>query len=370
MSFPLHKDQLLSPLSDDLVRLGMKEKITKDTGYGSVNKSDSRSTLNVLGVSDPQKRAGKFSTGKKEKLKERVKYMPPSNKLDRNHTVSNTEKEADKESCEELVSKTMKLPLLSCLSPSYIHPAKEIDKVSDSNVGGTSRGTNNTDQDAALMGSKPELEDNVVACSDRSVKETKSINTMKDVYLKKGEPLNSLESKSKQEKAPSIEHVDYSSVVKGSQSETKHEEQILKSKLLKAQKSQKSSSSIVTINSLRGKDAAVNIVKKIVPEKLQEDIGGSEHVYKGFFGDSKESKDEDQSSLVLKAEKENALEESFNSVKNDEEACGHINLVCEPDLKHLIKSTDLNEDGYNTKQSVRREVKNKQSVEGMVCERY
>ncbi|KAG7644875.1 hypothetical protein ISN45_At01g002120 [Arabidopsis thaliana x Arabidopsis arenosa] len=366
VSFPLHKDQLLSPLSDDLIQLGSKEKILKDAGYGSTNKTDAKSTPDGLVVSDSQKRAGKFSIGKKEKLRDRVKYRPPSNKLDRNHTVSNTEKEADKESCEELVSKTMKLPLLSCLSPSYIHPAKEIDNVSDSNVESILRGTN---KDAALMGSKPELEDNVVAFSDRSVKETESINVRKDVYLIKGEPLNSLESNPKREKAPSIEHVDYSSVVKGTQSETRNEEQILKSKLPKVQRSQKGSSSIVTMNSQRGKDAAVNIIKKNVPDKLQEDIEESEHMCKGFFGDSKESKEEKQISPVLKAEKEklseeNALGESFNSVKNDEEACDHLNLVCEPDLKHLIKPSDLNEDRHTTKQSVRREVKNKHSLEG------
>lgn len=375
MSFPLHKDELLSPLSDDLIQFGKKEKIIKDAGYGSVNKSDSKSTHDVLGVSDSQKRAGKFSIGKKENLKKRVKCMPPSNKLGRNPIVSNTEKEADKESCEELVSKTMKLPLLSCLSPSYIYPAKEIDKVSDSNVEGTSRGTNNTDLDAALMGSKPELEDNIVAFSDRSVKDTESINARKDVYLEKGEPLNSLESKSKREKAPSIENVDYSSVVKVSQSETRNEEQSVKSKLPKAPKSQKSSSSIVAMNSLKGKNAAVDIIKKNVPDKMQEDIGGSEQVYKGFFGDLGESKGETQISPVLEADKEklseeNALEESFNSVKNDEEAYNHLNSVYKPDSKHLIKSSDLNEDRHNTKQGVRREVQNKHSLEGIICERY
>ncbi|XP_023645545.1 uncharacterized protein LOC17900617 isoform X3 [Capsella rubella] len=366
VSFPLHKDQLLSPLSDDLIQLGKKNKIKKDAGYGSVNTSDSKSTQDVKGVSNSQKCAGKFSIGKKEKLKERVKDIPPSNKLDRNHIVSNTEKEADKDSCEELVSKTMKLPLLSCLSPSYIHPAKEIDKVSDSNVEGTSRGMNNTE---ASMGSKPDLEDNVVAFSDRSGKETKSIHTRKDVSLKKGEPLNSLESKSKREKAPSIGHVDYPSAVKGSQSEIRNEEQILKSKLPKAQKSQIGSSSIVAMNSVTGKDAAINIIKKNVADKLQEDIGGCEHVYKGLFGYSKELKEERQSSPVLKAGKEKisaekALEENFNSVKNDEEACDNLNFVYEPDLKHLIKLGDLNEDRHNTKHSVRQEVKNKHSVEG------
>ncbi|XP_010481436.1 PREDICTED: uncharacterized protein LOC104760233 isoform X2 [Camelina sativa] len=366
VSFPLHKDQLLSPLSDDLLQLGKREKITKDARYGSVNKSDSNSTQDFMGVSESQKRAGKFSIGKKQK-KERVKYMPPSNKLDRNHIVSNTEKEADKDSCEELVSKTMKLPLLSCLSPSYIHPAKEIDKVSDYNVEGTSRGTNNSDQDATLMDSKPDLKDNVVAFSDRSVKETESIYAREDVYLKIGEPLNPLESKSKRENTSSTEHVDYSSVVKGSQSETRNEEQILKSKLPKAQKPQKCSSSIVAMGSLRGEDAAVNIIKKNVPDILQEDIGGCKHVNKGGY--SKESKEEKQSSPVPKAEKEklsaeNASEENFNSVKNDEEGCDHLNLLCEPDLKHPIKLRDLNEDRHNNKQSVRQQVKNKHSVEG------
>ena len=124
MSFPFHKDQLLSPLSDDLIQLGKKGNIMKDA----------------------------LRCVKKEKLK----YMPPpSNRLDGSHIVSDTDREVDKESCEELVSKTMKLPLLSCLSPSSIHRAKEIDKISDSYVEGALRGMNNTDLDAALMGSKP-----------------------------------------------------------------------------------------------------------------------------------------------------------------------------------------------------------------------
>ncbi|KAL1216567.1 Cysteine-tryptophan domain-containing zinc finger protein 3 [Cardamine amara subsp. amara] len=368
VSFPLHQDQLLSPLSDDLIQFGKKEKIMKDAGFGSVNSSDSKSAHDVLGVSDSQKWAGNFSTGKKEKFKDRGKYKRPSNRLDDNHIVSNTEKEADKQSCEELVSKTLKLPILSCVSPSYIHPAKEIGQVSDSYVEGTLRGRKNTDLDAALMGSKPELEDNVVAFPDESVKETESINTRKEVHLTEGETLNSSESKSKREQALSIEHVDYSSVVKCSQSETRSEEQNLNSKLPKAQKSQKSSSSIVAMNSLRGKDAAVNIVTKNVPDKLQEDIGRCEDVYKGFVGDSIKSKKEKQRSSVFKAEKEklsevNALEESFNSGKNDEETCNHP-LGCEPDSKHLTISSDLNEDRHNTKQSVRWEGENKHSVDG------
>lgn len=347
MSFPFHKDQLLSPLSDDLIQFGKKEKIMKDYGYFSVNKSDSKGKHDILGVSDAQKRAGKYSTAKKEKLKERVKYMPPSNRLDVNHSVFNTEKDADEKSCEELVSKTLKLPLLSCLSPSYIHPAKEIDRISDSyaeDVEGTLKVPSNTDLDAALMGSKPELEDNVVAFPDLSVKETESVDRRKDVYLTEGEALVSLESKSKRENAPS---------------KTRNEEQVLKSKRPKAQKSQKSSGSIVAMNSLRGKDDTVNVINTNVPDKLQEDIGGSEDVYEGFFGDSGESKEK-----VLKAKKEkvpkvseeNALKESVNSVKKDEEAC--------------IKSSDLNEDRHNTKQSVTWEVKDKHSVEGNICEIY
>ncbi|KAF8111553.1 hypothetical protein N665_0074s0081 [Sinapis alba] len=340
VSFPLHKDELLSPLSDDLIQLGKNGNIMKDADYVSVNKSDSKTRLDVSDA--PQKCV------KKEKLK----YMPPSNRLDGSHIVSDTEKEVDKESCEELVSKTMKLPLLSCLSPSSNHRAKEIDKISDSYVEGTLRGTNNTDVlDAALMGLKPELEDNVVAFPDRSVEGTESVNKIKDV--EEGEAVNSPESKSKREKAPGLEHVDYSSVVEVSK--TRNEEQILKSKLPKAQKSQKSSSR----NSLRGKDAAVNITNTNVPNKLQEDVERSEDI-----GDSGESKEHQQSSLVPKAKKEklseeSALKESFNSVRNDEEA-----WKCEPDSKHPIKSNDLNKDGLNTKQSVRSEVKNKHSVEG------
>ncbi|XP_013711741.2 uncharacterized protein LOC108868807 [Brassica rapa] len=292
VSFPFHKDQLLSPLSDDLIQLGKKGNIMKDA----------------------------LRCVKKEKLK----YMPPpSNRLDGSHIVSDTDREVDKESCEELVSKTMKLPLLSCLSPSSIHRAKEIDKISDSYVEGALRGMNNTDLDAALMGSKPELEDDVVAFPDQSVEGTESVNTRKD--MEEGE------------------HVD--PVVKVSK--TWNEEQILKPKLPKAQKSRKSSSR----NGLRGKDAAVNVVNTNLPDKLQEDIG-----------DSGESKEQEQSSLVPKGKEEklseeSAVKESFNGVRNVEEA-----WKCEPDSKHPIKWSDLNKDGDNTKESVRSEVTNKHSV--------
>ncbi|XP_018492368.1 cysteine-tryptophan domain-containing zinc finger protein 3 isoform X1 [Raphanus sativus] len=292
VSFPLHKDQLLSPLSDDLIQLGKKGNITKDA--------------------------------QKCVKKEKLKYVPPSNRLDGSHIGFDTEKEADKESCEELVSKTMKLPLLSCLSPpSSIHRAKEIDKISDSYVEGTLRGMNNTDLDATSMGSKPELKDDVEG--------TESVNTRKDV--EEGEAV----------KPSGIEHVDYSSVVTVGKSETRSEEQSLKSKLPKAQKSQSK-------NSLKGKDAAVNITNTNVPDKLQEDIGGS--------------KEQEQSVLVPKAKKEklseeSALKESFNSVRNVEEA-----WKCEPDSKHPIKSSDLYKDGHNSKQSVKSEVKNKHFVEG------
>lgn len=353
MSFPLHKDQLLSPLSDDLILLGKK-----DAGYVSASKSDSKSKHHILGVSDAQKCGGKFSSAKpnKEKLKERGKYMPPSNG---NHILSNTEKEADNESCEELVSKTLKLPLLSCLSPSYIHPAKETASYVD-DVEGTLRGKNNGDIDAALIVSKPELEDKVVAFPDGSVQ------TRKDVDLTEGET-----SRSKREKAPSVEHVHHSSVDKVSESEARNEEQSCKSKLPKAHKSVKGSSR----NSLRGKDAAVNISNMNVSDKLQEDIGGSEYVCKGFSGDSGESKEDKQSSLALKAKKENisegnGLKESFSSVKNDEEACNRLHSVCEPDSKLLTNSSDLNEDRHSTKQSVRMEVNNKHSDEGIIYVKY
>ncbi|KAF8112901.1 hypothetical protein N665_0058s0002 [Sinapis alba] len=232
VSFPLHQDQLLSPLADDLIQLGKKEKIMTDAGYVSVNKSDSM----------------------------------------------------------------------------------------------------------------PELENNVVAFPDRSVKVTQSVNTRKDVYLTEGETPNSL--------------------VKVCKSETRnHEDHMLKSKLPEAHKSQKSSNR----NSLRGKDTAVNIINTIVVDKLPG--GGSKDVYEGFFGDSGESKEQEQSSMVPKAKKEklseeNALKESFDSVGNDEEACKHLRLVCEPDSKHTIKSSNRNEDQHNTKQTVRSDVQNQHSVEG------
>ncbi|KAL0800658.1 hypothetical protein Bca101_055833 [Brassica carinata] len=295
VSFPLHKDQLLSPLSDDLIQLGKKAKIMTDAGCVSLNKSDSKS--------------------KHDKLKE-----------------------DDKQSCEELVSKTLKLPLLSCLSTSYIHPAREIDNVE--HVEDSSRGT-------PLMGSMPELENDAVAFPERSVKGTESVNTRKDVYLIEGETLNSL--------------------VKVSKSETRNENQFLKSKLPEAHKSQKSSSR----SSLRGKDTAVNVSNTAVVDKFQEDTGGSEDVCEGFVGDSGESKEQEHSSLVLKAKKEKLSEAIAlkESVGNDEAAGKHLRLVCEPDSKHHITSSNLNEDQHDTKQSVRSEVKDQHSVEGVGPER-
>ncbi|KAG2260457.1 hypothetical protein Bca52824_079751 [Brassica carinata] len=288
VSFPLHKDQLLSPLSDDLIQLGKKGNIMKDA---------------------------KVCEGKVE-VYATVKQS---------YSVMRGACFQDYEASS-----------LSCLSPPSIHRAKEIDKISDSYVEG---GMNNTvGLDAALMGSKPELEDNVVAFHDRSVE---------GEDVEEGEALKSPESKPKLEKAPGVEHVDYSSVVKVSKRETKNEEQTLKSKLPKAHKSQK--------------NAAVNIINTNVPDRLQEDVGGSEDI--GASGESKE-REQEQSSLVPKAKKEklseeSALKESFNSVRNVDEA-----WKCEPDSKHPIKSSELNKDGHNTKQSVRSEVKNKHSVEG------
>uniref|UniRef100_M4EX29 AAA+ ATPase domain-containing protein n=1 Tax=Brassica campestris TaxID=3711 RepID=M4EX29_BRACM len=114
---------------------------------------------------------------------------------------------------------------------------------------------------------------------------------------------------------------------KVSKSETRNEDQILKSELPEAHKSQKGSSR----NSLRGKDTAVNISNTAVVDKYQEDIGGSEDVCEGLVGDSGESKEQEQSSLVIEAKKEklseeNALKESLDSVQSDEEACKHLPL--------------------------------------------
>ncbi|CAN7038710.1 unnamed protein product [Brassica oleracea var. botrytis] len=119
---------------------------------------------------------------------------------------------------------------------------------------------------------------------------------------------------------------------KVSKSETRNEDQILKSELPEAHKSQKGSSR----NSLRGKDTAVNISNTAVVDKYQEDIGGSEDVCEGFFGDSGESEEQEQSSLVFEAKKEklseeNAFKESLDSVQSDEEACKLLPLGVGPE---------------------------------------
>ncbi|XP_019059589.1 PREDICTED: uncharacterized protein LOC104827369 [Tarenaya hassleriana] len=215
ISFPLHTDLLLSPLSDDLIQLGEEKGITTDDSrYFHIPKLDSEISHFLMDVPDSQNCDTMLSTAKKEKLTESVKVLPlpSSSKADGSCIGSETDKETDMQLCEELVFKTLRLPLLSCLSPMYIHPEKKISKVSDAcveAVEGTTQGVIRTDLEAALTGSKPGLEESVVAFSAQSVKETKNgifLNRKrKDLNSKEGEFLTVI-SESKRKKAPNAEN--------------------------------------------------------------------------------------------------------------------------------------------------------------------
>ncbi|KAM1101799.1 hypothetical protein ACFX2B_008032 [Malus domestica] len=116
-SFPVHED-MMSPLHDDLIYLIEKEKLLKE---GRVNGNHT------------MEGGGKVSGSRKTKLVERNDLSAESKSgknKDGTGLLSKKEHEIDMFACEELVSKTLKLPLLSSSFSTVndVIKSKEMDK--------------------------------------------------------------------------------------------------------------------------------------------------------------------------------------------------------------------------------------------------
>lgn len=118
-SVPVHGGLLLSPLSDDLIHLKEKEKLPKDGGYLPAPRVGLESSGSLVNESDSVKGDGKMLGEKKIKSLER-KETSAESKSDNNKdsrcvidVISKKEIDLDHLACEELVSNTLKLPLLS-----------------------------------------------------------------------------------------------------------------------------------------------------------------------------------------------------------------------------------------------------------------
>ncbi|KAJ4828498.1 hypothetical protein Tsubulata_012463 [Turnera subulata] len=116
-SFPVRGALLLSPLPDDLIYLKEKEKFPKETGY--LPRASQESSDIVAIRPDSVKRDRKMLGEKKVKSLARNENSAESKYENKKHFRSGIngiltkEMELDTSACEELVSNTLKLPLLS-----------------------------------------------------------------------------------------------------------------------------------------------------------------------------------------------------------------------------------------------------------------
>ncbi|PON96624.1 Spastin [Trema orientale] len=115
-SFPVHGSLLLSPLHDDLICLLEKEKLPKESRWVPVAKGAVESS-GLINGSDTLKSNGKALGEKNVKSIERNDYSAESksgnDKDARIQDFSRKEPDLDALACEELVSNTLKLPILS-----------------------------------------------------------------------------------------------------------------------------------------------------------------------------------------------------------------------------------------------------------------
>ncbi|KAH7517109.1 hypothetical protein FEM48_Zijuj09G0027500 [Ziziphus jujuba var. spinosa] len=118
-SFPVHGGLLLSPLPDDLIHLIEKEKLSKEGRYVPLARGGPDSFGPLLNGSDTMKGGGKIMGKKNMKPAERNDNSAESKNANngdaRNGIGGVTKREQDLDAliCEELVSKTLKLPILS-----------------------------------------------------------------------------------------------------------------------------------------------------------------------------------------------------------------------------------------------------------------
>lgn len=118
-SFPVHGGLLLSPLPDDLIHLIEKEKLSKEGRYVQLPKVGLDSFGLVVNGSESMKGGGKNMGKKNMKSTKRIDNTVESKNGtsgDAQNGIGGMKKkelDLDALACEELVSKTLKLPILS-----------------------------------------------------------------------------------------------------------------------------------------------------------------------------------------------------------------------------------------------------------------
>ncbi|KAJ8749670.1 hypothetical protein K2173_026319 [Erythroxylum novogranatense] len=115
-SFPLHGSQLLSPLPDYLLRMIEKEELPKDKRQLSSSRLALESSGIGMNGSDTLKGHGRALGAKRIKSLNISEVSSGKNGMDSrcsSDTIPNKERDLDTLACEELVTNTLKLPLLS-----------------------------------------------------------------------------------------------------------------------------------------------------------------------------------------------------------------------------------------------------------------
>lgn len=118
-TFPVHGGLLLSPLPDDLIHLVEKEKLPKEARYVPLPRGGLESVGLFMNGSDAMKGGSKMLGEKNMKPVERNDNSDESKSEKSGDTrngiggMSKKESDFDALACEELVSKTLKLPILS-----------------------------------------------------------------------------------------------------------------------------------------------------------------------------------------------------------------------------------------------------------------
>ncbi|KAF5462526.1 hypothetical protein F2P56_018527 [Juglans regia] len=136
-SFPVPEDLLISPLSHDLIQLTEKEKLMKDYISVAVSKGGLEIT-NMVQYGSESRKVGGEVMGKRKmkslKLNDVSAESKSGNGKDArkgNGFISRKEPDNDILACEELVSKTLKLPLLSNSDSAAGYMEKGGDRASD-----------------------------------------------------------------------------------------------------------------------------------------------------------------------------------------------------------------------------------------------
>lgn len=136
-SFPVHEGPLLSPLPDYLIHLTEKEKLLKDSRFVPFPRADSETAHSLLNGSDSRKGDEKTVGEKKQRTVEKNKFSTEFrsgiNRDASSGLVVTPKKEVDIDTlaCEEIVTETLKLPLLSNSYSNVVDMTKGTSRASD-----------------------------------------------------------------------------------------------------------------------------------------------------------------------------------------------------------------------------------------------